>query len=90
MSVEYDIFTSCRLTEKWRVRIFLDVNFFVKYALFLFSTSIRADIAVQGPLVLITYGENILVLPNHRHDNLEQTGREDDDTIKRMWFFEIN
>ena len=67
-----------------------DVNFFVKYALFLFSTSIRADIAVQGPLVLITYGENILVLPNHRHDNLEQTGREDDDTIKRMWFFEIN
>ena len=37
-----------------------------------------------------TYGENILVLPNHRHDNLEQTGREDDDTIKRMWFFEIN
>ena len=28
-----------------------DVNFFVKYALFLFSTSIRADIAVQGPLV---------------------------------------
>ena len=25
--------------------------FFVKYALFLFSTSIRADMAVQGPLV---------------------------------------
>ena len=37
-----------------------------------------------------TYGENILVLPNHSHDNLEQRGREDDDTIKRMWFFEIN
>ena len=39
VSVEYLIFTSCRLTEKWGVRIFVGCyNFFVKYALFLLST----------------------------------------------------
>ena len=31
----------------------LDVNFFINYALFVLSTSIRAGIAVQGPLVII-------------------------------------
>ena len=52
-SVDNLISTSCCLTEKWRVQIFVGYQFLVKYALFDLSTSIRAGIAVQGLLVQI-------------------------------------
>ena len=50
-SVEYLIFTLCRLTKNGGCEYLWDVNSFLKYGLFLLCTSIRADIAVQGPLV---------------------------------------
>ena len=53
VSVDNRISTLCRLTEKWSMRIFVGCQIFVKSTLFLLSTSIRAGIAVQGPLVCI-------------------------------------
>ena len=54
VSVNFLISTSCHLTEKLRVRIFVGCQFFfVKYLLFILSALFRAGIAVQGPLVNI-------------------------------------
>ena len=58
VSVDYLISTSGRLTEKWRMRLFVGSHFFfVNYVLFLLSALIRVGIAVQGPLVFEYWNE---------------------------------
>ena len=62
VSVNFLISTSCHLTEKWRVRIFVGYQFFFDKYLLL-SALLRAGIAVQGPLVCFIYLVNIFTTP---------------------------